>query len=303
MSNILLDTGTGELEIMEFIVEDIHYAINVLKLKGIIQIDKITPMPMSSKDIVGLSNIRGEMVPVIDLKSVLYKKTAEFCEKKLALLCEFNKTVVAFLVDYVQGIRRVKWEDISHNRVSKDTTTIGTLSIDNTIILLLDFESITVAANIGFNIQSEGIESKVNNSFKDNYIVLAEDSNVIAEMITCALNEAGFKNIIRFSDGQATKDYLLSIKETLGNNFKNRASLLITDIEMPILDGYTLTKYIKEDIMLKKLPVIMFSSLITNELLHKGESVGVDVQINKPSTKELIESINLLLNKYEEEYF
>lgn len=303
MSNILLDTGTGELEIMEFIVEDIHYAINVLKLKGIIQIDEITPMPMNSKDIVGLSNIRGEMVPVIDLKFVLYNKTTEVFEKKLALLCEFNNTVVAFIVDYVQGIRRVKWEDISHNRVSKDTTTIGTLSIDNTIILLLDFESITIASSIGINLQSVGVESKVKDSFKDNYIVLAEDSNVIAEMITCALHEAGFNNVIRFSDGQATKEYLFSIKETLGDNFKNKASLIITDIEMPLLDGYTLTKYIKEDAILKKLPVIMFSSLITNELMHKGESVGVDVQINKPSTKELIESINLLLTRYEEEYF
>ena len=295
MSNILLNTGTGELEIMEFVVENRLYAINVLKLKGIIQINDIVPMPQSSYEIRGLSNIRGQMVPVIDLKVVLQKKRIEKLNRAIALLCEFNGTVVAFLVDQVKGIKRIKWKDIKRNSLTKDLITIGTLLSEEEIVLLLDFESITTSVHIGTAYLENHDRDCVIYKYAQTPIILAEDSNVIAEMLIHALQDAGLKNIKRFINGQEAKDFLFEMKEHYGENFKQYVGLVITDIEMPILDGYTLTKDIKEDEILSSLPVIIFSSLITDELMHKGKSVGADVQINKPSMKELISSIYMLL--------
>ncbi|MDA3731345.1 chemotaxis protein [Niameybacter massiliensis] len=295
MSNILLDTGTGELEIMEFVVENRLYAINVLKLKGIIQIKDIVPMPQSSSEIRGISNIRGQMVPIIDLKVVLHKKPIEELNRAIALLCEFNGTVVAFLVDQVKGIKRIEWKDIKRNSLTEDPITIGTLLSEENIVLLLDFESITTIAHIGTAYSENHDRDGAIDKYAQTPIILAEDSNVIAEMLIHTLQDAGLKNIKRFINGQDAKDFLFEIKERYGENFKQYVGLVITDIEMPILDGYTLTKNIKEDNILSSLPVIIFSSLITEELMHKGKSVGADVQINKPSTKELINSIYMLL--------
>lgn len=295
MSNILLDTGTGELEIMEFVVENRLYAINVLKLKGIIQINDIVPMPQSSSEIRGLSNIRGQMVPVIDLKVVLQNKRIEELNRAIALLCEFNGTVVAFLVDQVKGIKRIEWKDIKRNSLTEDSITIGTLLSEEEIVLLLDFESITTIAHIGTAYLEKQDRECALDKYAETPIILAEDSNVIAEILIHTLQDAGLKNIKRFINGQEAKDFLFDIKERYGENFKQYVGLVITDIEMPILDGYTLTKNIKEDKILSSLPVIIFSSLITDELMHKGNSVGADVQINKPSTKELISSIYMLL--------
>lgn len=295
MSNVLLDTGTGELEIMEFIVENRLYAINVLKLKSIVQINNIVPMPQSSSEIRGLSNIRGEMIPIIDLKVVLQRKQTEKLDRAIALLCEFNGTVVAFLADQVTGIKRIEWKDIKRNSLSEDSITIGTLLSEKEIVLLLDFESITATAHIGTAYEKNQDKHYIADKYAQTPIVLAEDSNVIAEMLIHTLQDAGLKNIKRFINGQEAKDFLFSLKEQYVEGFKQHASILITDIEMPILDGYTLTKSIKEDPILNSLPVIIFSSLITDELMHKGKSVGADIQINKPSTKELITSIYTLL--------
>ena len=299
MSDILLDTGTGELEIMEFIINGQHYAINVLKLKGIVQLGDITAMPNSASEVIGLSNIRGDMVPVIDLKQVLFQKRTSDLTKAIALLCEFNGIVIAFVVDHVQGIRRVKWENIKRSNILEDSLTIGTLLAEDAIILLLDFESITISAQLGSHYDNGQASQRSDNPYQNQGIVLAEDSHVIAEMLAKALQNAGFKNIIRFSNGQEANDFLFELKEKLGEQFKAKASLLISDIEMPILDGYTLTKRVKEDEILKNMPVILFSSLITDALLHKGNSVGADIQINKPSTDELLEGVYRLLKEYE----
>ncbi|OON98742.1 MAG: hypothetical protein ATN35_03780 [Epulopiscium sp. Nele67-Bin004] len=292
MSEILLNAGTGEVEVVEFIVNNKHYAINVLKIKGIVTIDEVTPLPNATEEVAGLTNIRGDMDVVIDLSYALHGKRTEDYKSNLGLLCEFNETKVVFLVDQVEGIRRISWNDIKQtNNVRQDTMSIGSLMIDGTIIILLDFESITIKAGIGnFYDGSGNTGSAIQRSQK---IVLAEDSKAIRAMIKCVLEEAGYSNLKLFENGKEAKDYLFGIKEMHGHKFRQEVDLVITDIEMPILDGYSLTRSIKEDSTLKELPVIIFSSLITEELQHKGEEIGADAQLSKPSMKELVKLVNM----------
>lgn len=297
MSEILLKAGTGEVEIIEFVVDNQYYAINVLKVKGIVQIDSITPLPQMTGAIAGLANVRGEMNIVIDLRKVLYRKRTEDYTKSLGLLCEFNETVIVFLVDKVEGIKRILWEDIKQtSQVQEDTLCIGSILDNEKIIIMLDFESITIASHIGrgYETQIEALE-KGQVREKSQHIVIVEDSRAIGEMIKCSLTEAGYNNIELFHNGQDAKEYIFGLKSQLGDRFREKIDLLITDIEMPVLDGYTLTKYIKEDELLKSLKVIIFSSLITEELRHKGEAVGADVQISKPSMKELVMVVDKLI--------
>ncbi len=293
MSNILMTTGTGELEVMEFIVAGEFYGINVLKLKGIVQLSQVVQMPQRSKVILGVSNIRDAMVPVVDLKYVLKQESSTISEKALALLCEFNGINVAFIVDSVEGIRRLKWDEMQQDSYRDDTKiTTGGFIIDNRILLMLDFECIVMEAGLGesyLELENSGAEKYVIS--KDKHIVFAEDSALISAKVIDLLKSVGYENVHYFPNGRETLDYLLAIKAEKGENFIDYANILISDIEMPIMDGYMLTKFIKEDPVLKVLPVIFFSSLINDELRHKGELVGAQAQICKPSLKELIETI------------
>ena len=126
--------------------------------------------------------------------------------------------------------------------------------------------------------------------------MLADDSALIRRLLKDTLTKAGFRNLRIFDDGQQALDYLTELKAKKGENFREDVQLLITDIEMPRMDGLTLTRKIKEDPILQKLPVIVFSSLITDELRHKGESVGANAQLSKPEVEGLVKTIDNLLS-------
>ncbi len=292
MSSILTSTGNGELEVMEFTVSGKSYGINVLKLKGIVQLGDVVGMPQTSGVIMGVSNIREEMVPIIDLKFALTGETSEIKEKALVLLCEFNGTSVAFYVDAVEGIRRLKWSDMKNDNLNdKAKITVGGFLIDGSVLLMLDFESIIMETSLGKSYIELKKEEKSTTVCADKYILFAEDSLLISEKIQAILRDVGYKNVVYFTNGKEAQDYLIALRASKGENFTDQANILISDIEMPVMDGYTLTKFVKSDPILKKLPVVFFSSLISDELYHKGQKVGADAQICKPSAKELVETI------------
>ncbi len=297
MGNILFQAGTGELEIMEFTVAGQNYAINVLKLRGIIQIDNITHVPQSRPEIAGLSNIRGEMRTVIDLKMLLNGERNTNHDKLLGLLCEFNDITLVFLVDNVEGIRRINWTEIKPNsNLQNNPMSVGTMLIDDNIVIMLDFESISMT--LGVSDEFKISESLQTGAERDEFIVIAEDSAVIRNMMINALSSHGYRNIQAFQNGQEAMDYINRTKDELGKEFRQVCALLVTDIEMPQMDGYTLTKKIKDDPIIRNLPIIIFSSLVREELAHKGISVGVDIQISKPSINELLFNVDNILAQF-----
>lgn len=298
MSEILLKVGNGELEIIEFMINGQFYGINVLKVREIIPINEVIKVPKASEEIAGLAHVRGKVSVVIDLQQLLCSKPREQYQHALGLLCEFNGTQVIFLVDYVEQIKRISWKDINPiEQISEKNLTIGTILSDGHVTVMLDFESIAIGAKIGKGYETQGQKVQKNHRLKNIKIVLAEDSKAICEMLRCTLEEAGFRNIKIFNNGQEAKNYIYELKNQYGQEFYKKIDLLISDIEMPVLDGYSLIKWIKSDETLQRLKVILFSSLITEELKHKGMEVGADSQISKPSIKVLVEEINRLMGR------
>jgi len=295
-SEILLESGTGEVEILHFKVDGENYAINVVKVKEILAIDNISKVPNAAKDIAGVSLIRGEIITVIDMKYVINKLSMPNIEKSMNLVCEFNKLKVSFAIDEVVGISRIKWSDIAKpDDVTSNSLVIGNINHNGTILMLLDFEKIVmdISPKTGINVSRlENIEKKDRSKYK---ILLADDSPLIRNVLKKVLEIAGFENMKFFDNGQDTYDYVMNLVNEKGENFTDYIDLLITDIEMPRLDGHALTRRLKENKITKKLPILIFSSLITDDLYHKGESVGADGQMSKPEIDSLINMVDKLL--------
>lgn len=296
-SDILLESGTGEVEVIEFRANDVNYAINVIKVKEIIDMPAsgVTKMPESKKEIAGLILCRDEILPVIDLKYILNREKSSELGQRL-IVCEFNKVKVAFNIDDIIGVHRIKWSEIRKpNNMFDESLAVGNIVLNGKIIVMLDFEKIVTDISPKSGISEDRLVSVEYKDRSDLKLVLADDSPLIRKLLKETLTKAGFTNMKIFDDGEQALSYLEGLKKDLGKSFVKEVQLLITDIEMPQMDGLTLTRKVKEDEVLKRLPVIIFSSLITDDLRHKGESVGADAQLSKPEIEELIGVVDQLL--------
>ena len=213
------------------------------------------------------------------------------------IICEFNKIKVSFNIDDVVGVHRIKWSEIRKpDDLSENSLAVGNILLDGKVLIMLDFEKIVTDICPSSGINEDRL---VEVDYKDRSgikLVLADDSALIRRLLKDTLTKAGFKNLKIFDDGKQALDFFKGLAQEKGENFNKYAQILITDIEMPQMDGLTLTRKIKEDVVLKKLPVVIFSSLITEELRHKGESVKADAQLSKPEINELVDTIDKLLN-------
>lgn len=293
---ILLESGTGEVEILRFKVAGELYAINVVKVSELLHIDNLAKVPNSHKAVSGVSLIRGEVITVIDMLDVLEDRPNENVAKAMTLVCEFNQLKVAFAIEEVLGISRINWSEIQKpDDITKSSLVIGNINHENDIVMLLDFEKIVMDISPESGITLDRIDSVEYKNRAGVKLVLADDSPMIRDVLQSTLTKAGFEDLKFFNDGATALAYLREIAEEKGNDFKEKVDLLITDIEMPQLDGHTLTRLVKEDSILKSLPVLIFSSLITDNLRHKGESVGADGQMSKPEIDRLVKQIDVLL--------
>lgn len=291
-TNILLESGTGEVEILEFVINNKHYAINVIKVKEVLDIQNITKLPQVHPAIAGLILCREEIITLIDLKYILEKQNQADRNFK-TIICQFNKIKVAFGIDDIVGVHRIGWNKIlKPDDISTNSLVIGNILLNGQIILLLDFEKIVTDINPSTGISEDRI---VDVEYKDRSnirLVLADDSALIRKLLRDTLVKAGFQNLKIFDDGEQALNYLNKLAEEKKEKFIEDVQILITDIEMPQMDGHTLTRKIKENKILRNLPVIIFSSLITEELKHKGESVGADAQLSKPEIDELVRTVD-----------
>ncbi|MGX8796036.1 chemotaxis protein [Fusibacter sp. JL298sf-3] len=295
-SGILLESGTGEVEILHFTVANVHYAINVVKVKELLQIENLSKIPSSHPAVSGISLIRGEMISVVDLMYVLENRNNEKVKNGMTLVCEFNQIKVGFAIDAVLGIHRIGWKDIlKPDDLSTNSLIIGNINLNDQIIMLLDFEKVVMDISPSTGIHADRVKDIEMKDRTKKKIALADDSPMIRKVLLDTLTRAGFINLKFFDDGQEALDYIELLLDKKGEDFMDDLDLLITDIEMPNLDGHSLTRRIKEHKVLKNLPVIIFSSLITSDLLHKGEAVGANAQMSKPEIEELVRVIDEIL--------
>ena len=307
-SKILLEVGTNELEIVEFFINEQgdyrgYYGINVSKVVEIIRPQAVTAMPqMRHPSVMGAFPYRGgRIVPLIDLASFLDKKGVQAEEPKI-IITEFNNVQNAFLVSGVTRIHRISWQQVEAPsrfmlEMSRRSIT-GVVRLENRVGFLLDMEAIvgTLHPSLGIRMEVDAHAPKPAHVY---HILHADDSASIRSLVIEKLQAEGRFNVTQVPDGQQAWDTLRKIRDQAleaGRPVTDYLQGVISDIEMPNLDGLTLCKYIKEDAVLKALPVAMFSSLISPALAHKCETVHADAQFAKPDLQAISDKMFALID-------
>ena len=308
---ILLETGTNEFEILEFFIssqkdeesplEVNSFGINVAKVVEVIEnpgleltYDNVNPCFM------GVIPLRGEILPVLDLSKWLKLPKKKF-RNEIIIVTEFSKQIAGFLVSGVVEIHRLDWTQVeSPDKLVasyKENCIVGIVQIEEKIIQLLDLEyMISDLTGVTMEARNERFISE-----KKYCALIADDSKLIREMLRASMEEANFE-VREFTNGYDCWNYLNQrASDTVDDSLPKQLDfdIVITDIEMPQMDGFTLTKKIKQNEILKKLPVLLYSSIITEELYHKGQSVGADEQMSKPDLHKVPQVSVKLIEKYQ----
>ena len=295
-TNILLESGTNELEILEFTLGDNHYGINVAKIREILQYQPVTPVPNTHPSVEGIFMPRDTMITVINLKRCIGLPPSE--GKGLFIITNFNKLDIAFHVDEVVGIHRVSWESIikpdSTINTEDNSASTGVIKLDDKLIIILDFEKIVTDISPETGLKVSDVDNMPSRQRCDSPILIAEDSPLLSKLITDCLKKAGYTYLYVPMNGQEAWDELSKLKRE--GTVQDKVHCIITDIEMPLMDGHRLTKLVKTDDVMKKIPLIIFSSLVNEEMRIKGEKLGADAQLTKPEIGNLVEAIDELID-------
>ena len=308
-NRILLETGTNELEILEFYIETLvgtelvknHFGVNVAKVREVIETKGLTFTKSSNNpSFRGTIPLRELILPLIDISKWLEMNKSENGED-LIIVTEFSKSVTGFIVSGVTSIHRVGWEEV----MSPDKYTnslgiqsiVGVVFIDDHITQLIDLEHIIASLNPETTKNMIQSTVKANKKYK---VLIAEDSPSIGMMIKKSIEDSNMEVHLEQNGALALK-YLkskIALAEKENKDITEYINIVISDIEMPQMDGFTFTKNVKEDPISGKLPVILYSSIITNELRHKGDSVGANIQVSKPDLDQVARiAIELIENK------
>ena len=295
-SGILLESGTNEIEIMEFTIDGSLYGINVAKVREIIMSAPVKIMPHAHPAVEGIFKPRDVVITVVDLPNYL-GVDKEKGAKDLFIITNFNKMYIAFRVHTVVGISRISWTDIHKpdKTVSggSEGVATGIAQCGEDLVTILDFERIVAEIAPETSIQVDEIDQMGPRSRSDEPVWIAEDSILLSKMIEECLRKAGYVNLRMFPNGQELWDSLNALSE--GDS--KRVELIITDIEMPQMDGHRLTKLVKSDARFSHIPLIIFSSLISEEMRIKGRQLGADEQMSKPEIGHLVDVMDHLLSK------
>ena len=298
-SETKLSDETSILELMEFTVAGKSYGINVAKVIEIMRCCPITPMVKSHPCIEGIFKPRGKLITVINLPRYLHMEEETGNGKDMFMLTNFDNVNAAFHVHSVEGMHQIKWSDVEKPSAiiygGNDSVMTGTTKIGNKIVTIIDFEKVLYDINpeTGLQLSEVQVMGERDRSLKP--IVVVEDSVFLMRMILQALNMAGYTEITSFDNGQDAWDYLEKIRndcKTGGMPVEAKVSIIITDIEMPRMDGHHLTKLVKSDDFLKKVPILVFSSLIDEAQKLLGAKFGVDAHLSKPQIGKLVSTID-----------
>lgn len=309
---ILLESGTNEMEIIEFYVGNQPLGINVQKLKEIISYDDsaLTAIPETDPAMLGVLMMRGTTIPLLDLKMHLKQGRDEKDEngqRPVVLVCEFNHRINGFKVDGVNQIHRIRWSDVQPLADFIDQYRprfTGSVNIDGREILILDLEYIIGEFDpdsvLTTGEEEKGAEEqlKASDQRRVKKVLMAEDSAVIRSNLVDILRERGFAQLESFVDGETCYQRVLQLQkqaEESGADIGDVLHLVVSDIEMPKMDGLTLCRKIKEELGYRDIPVLLFSSLINPPMEAKCDSVGADGYASKPELPKLIRIMDQFL--------
>lgn len=316
-ASILLESGTNEVEILEFVLGGQSFGVNVLKIQAIEQYDplRVTRIHLAHPSVIGTLRFRDHCLTMIDLRREMGTTEAEPADgaqaefedgkpvndedapAKLVLVMEFNQLKTAFLVDGVHRIHRVSWESInplSPYLSSSESKFTGSLQIEGREILLVDMEKIVTEILPRGQFQhsvAEVAEGDLTRARAARTVLLAEDSAVLRKHVADELRKGGYTSLRTFANGREAYDELnrlAAASDAAGKPISDYVAALISDIEMPAMDGLALCRWVKQTRQTGELPVIMFSSLINEQIAGKCEAVGADAYISKPQFTQLV---------------
>jgi two-component system, chemotaxis family, chemotaxis protein CheV len=315
--DILLDSGTNEVEIAEFIIGNRSFGTNVAKIREFVPFVKesVTRIPDSPESVEGVFILRDHTIPVINLKTHLKigsSKPGEnihSADRPVVIITEFNDLINSFIADSINQIHRLSWDDLDPVDpliVKYGANITGSFHVGDREILILDLENI-----IG-KIFPEHIEKLKNYDHDEPQkhqagllqkrdeakIVIVDDSSMIRDYIHQALVKEGYNSVSTFTNGKEALDYIINLNERakkLNVPISNFITILLSDIEMPKMDGLTLCHKIKHELNLKNLPIVMFSSLINDQMAEKCIQVGADNYISKPKMDDVVKWFDNLL--------
>ena len=285
---ILLESGTNEFEIIEFSVGGVYYGLNVAKVREVINAVPVTFIARSHPNLDGVFTLRSRVMPLVNLARALNAPPTSDDFK--IIVCEINNFHVGFKVDAVYRIHRISWTQMEPApSISGSDLVVGIVKMPERMIILLDFEKILADVNPEMNKKMTAIPVSTPDLVKlrqKKTILIAEDSRMLRDLLLSTLHTAGY-NTISNENGQEAWNKLEELAEKEAP-ITDTLQMIITDIEMPQMDGHHLTKRIKSHPRLKDLPVVIFSSLINEEMRLKGLALGAFAQITKPEIEQLI---------------
>ncbi|BCD59902.1 MULTISPECIES: chemotaxis protein [unclassified Nitratiruptor] len=304
----ILETGANELEIIDFrMYEELEdgsvyewvLGVNVAKVKEVIQKpEHIFKSPGSPPEVEGLAKIREEVIPIVNLQKWMKIKAPKDKENKYVIVMEFLREIIGILVHEARRIRRIKWTDIKKPPASIDEKlggkVVGVIEIENgQLLLLLDFEGILDELGMikVFHVEEEGSYKKTGQHYR---ILILDDSPVARRIIRTILEKDGH-TVIEAQSGIEGLQILHELAEEAqkeGSDITDKLQLIISDIEMPGMDGLTFTKKVKEDPVLSKIPVVINTSLSDKATVDKTKFVNADAHLVKFDTKDLLHIVH-----------
>jgi len=288
--------GTNKMEILLFnLGSHEKFGINVFKVKEVSQAGKITRTPNMPQGVDGIVSLRGHVMPVLNLAK--FMGIQEASPHQTMMVAEYNNHILGFLVKEVDRIIRVDWEKVRPTEgmlSDKDALITALTNLDDgSLVSILDVEQILS------NAFGEAIVGNVERieSGHDLCVFFADDSMVARRKIVEVLDRMGVKHI-QSNNGQEAWDRLRAMADAAqssGQSLHDHIQVILTDAEMPVMDGYVLTQYIKNDKRFDGIPVVMHSSLSSDANRAMGKRVGVDYYVPKFDSMVLSSTLRPLL--------
>jgi two-component system chemotaxis response regulator CheV len=270
--------GQNRLELLLFRLEGPQlYGINVFKVKEVLQCPKLTIMPKSSPVVRGVANIRGGTIPILDLSIATGRAALEDLKTSFVIITEYNTKVQGFLVRSVERIVNMNWEEIHPppKGTGRDHYLTAVTRLDQQLVEIIDVEKILAEVAPTSEVISAGvIDDQVQSQALTKHVLIVDDSSVARKQVLRCLQTVGVE-VTALNDGREALDYLKQMAEE-GRRPDEELLMLISDIEMPEMDGYTLTTEIRSDPRMQKLHILLHTSLsgVFNQAMVK--KVGAD---------------------------
>lgn len=301
MAKLQLEIGGSFFEIIEFsLVRTLNgrkikgtYGINVAKVREVVRMPEINPLASKIPGVAGVFELRGVPIPAIDLAVALGDEARDLDKTKQIIVTEFSHKRAGFIVDATRRIRRIAWDKVLPPTADAGTFINGmTIMDDNAFLFILDLERILIQLEHGESGKQRPAETRTPASDSHSLmapsgptVLLVDDSHFIRNGVRQTLARAGYR-VLEASDGQEAFDILKSNAATSG---RDKIQLVVSDVEMPRMDGLSFTKKVRETKDLAHIPVLLHTSLSGRANQSAGIAVGANGYVIKNDFKTLLE--------------